>query len=80
MRKHIKEIEHNGETYYALSSIIEILEMSNDLTHFDILLSADDELYQLYKDDNFPRDDNPCDDNSPFNPKKKRKKLIFMTR
>ena len=67
MRKHIKEIEHNGETYVSFRSIINILEMSNDLTHFDILLYADDELYQLYKDDKiYPDDDFPCDDNSPF--------------
>ena len=67
MSKHIKEIELNGETYYALRSIIEILEISNDLTHFDILLFADDEEYQLYKDDKiWPDDDLPCFDGSPF--------------
>lgn len=57
MSKQIKKTEHNGETYYALESIIAILENSNNLDHFSILLFPDNEDYQIYKDDKLLRND-----------------------
>jgi len=51
MHENVRRISHDGEDYVSLNDIIELAKRCNDLTHFEIMLSDNEEEIEEYKGD-----------------------------